>query len=574
MPVDAAVHVTRNGPGDAAAASGDAAVRSTVSALRGFEPLTRAERLLVRAWTRGEIARIGLQHPPLASPAFVVRASLLAQLASGRAAGAALVRGRAVQLVGAWVIGRLQLADLQVPASLWLFRCVFDAAIELDGARIAGSLSLRDCRLPGLHADRCELRGDLVVDAGTSIPGEVRLRGARIGGDVNAAGARLGRRTIPVTSLQRPWAADGAQVGGDVRMHRGFESIGEVRWVGAQVDGDFDASQARLSGHIDRQGLRHEALNLDRIRIGGNLVLDSGFAAAGTVSAVRARVGGDLRGSGATFDLTGDSTWGEDGASLRLDRARIDGALVLRELPAPIPAASLADARVSTLDDDDSTWDEELVLDGFEYQRFAATAPSDAEFRLGWLGRQRGRHLGTDLRAQPWRQLIGVLRDMGRDDDARRVAIGRERHLRRVGRVGSALPRGLRGLARLVHALFGVLAGYGQRPLRIFGWLLALVVLSGVGYYAGDRAGGFVPTRAAEAPAPFNPWAYSLERLVPMLDLQQARHWTPTTTDATAVASPGDVMRWLGWAEAGLGWAGVLLLVASVAGWPERDRRR
>ena len=573
MQFDTAAPAVRNGPAGASAASGDPAHRPAASGLNAFGPLTRAERLVVRAWMRGEIARIGLQHPPLASPAFVVRSSLLAYLACGRAAGAAAVRGRAVQVVGAWFTGRLDLADLQLPASLWLFRCVFDAAIELDGARIAGSLSLRDCRLPGLHADRCDVRGDVVVDAGTAVPGEVRLRGARIGGDVTAAGARIGRRTLAALSPQRPWVADGAQVGGDVRLHRGFESIGEVRWVGAQVGGDFDASQARLSGHIDRQGFRHEALNLDRIRIGGDLVLDSGFAAAGAVSAVRARVCGDLRGSGATFDLTGDSTWGEDGASLRLDRARIDGALVLRKLPAPIPAASLADARVSTLDDDDSTWDEELVLDGFEYQRFAATAPSDAAFRLGWLGRQRAPHLGADLRAQPWRQLIGVLRGMGRDDDARRVAIGRERHLRRAGRVGTSLPRGVRGFARLAHALFGALAGYGQRPLRLVGWLLVVLVLSGAGYYAGDRAGGFVRASATAEPAPFNPWAYSLERLVPMLDLQQAKYWAPAPPRADSMPAPGDAMRWLGWIEATIGWAGVLLLVASVAGWPERDRR-
>jgi hypothetical protein len=573
MQVDTAAPIVDDNRAGATAPAEGMANRPVATGLHAFAPFTRAERLLVRAWTRGEIARIGLQHPPQASPAFVVRSSLLAYLACGRAAAAG-VRSHPVQVVGAWVTGRLDLTDLQLPASLWLYRCVFDAALELDGARIAGSLSLRDCRIPGLHADRCDLRGDLVVDAGTTVAGEVRLRGARIGGDINAAGARIGRGEPAAVSAQRPWVADGAQIGGDVRLHRGFESIGEVRWVGAHIGGDFDASRARLSGHIDRQGLRHEALNLDGIRVGGNLVLDSGFAAAGTVSAVRARIGGDLLGSGATFDLTGDSTWGEDGASLRLDRARIDGALVLRKLPAPIPAASLVDARVSTLDDDDSTWDEELVLDGFEYQRFAATSPSDAEFRLSWLGRQRARHLGADLRPQPWRQLIDVLRDMGRDDDARRVVIGRERHLRRSGRVGAALPRGLRFFASAAHALFGLVVGYGQRPLRLLGWLIAVGVLSGAGYHAGHLSGGFVPASAAPAPAPFSPWAYSLERLVPTLDLQQAKYWTPTLQHSNDMPSVGDAMRWLGWAEAALGWSGVLLLVASVAGWPERDRRR
>jgi hypothetical protein len=538
--------------------------------LADFEPFGRAERVLLRALARGDIARVGLQRPPQASPAFSVRASLLGFLARS-AMGSTGGAPRTLQLLGAWVTGRFDLAGSDVAASIWLYRCVFDEPLELDGLRLAGHLSLRDCELPGLHAERCELRGDLRLDAGTVVHSEVRLRSARIHGDLLLARSRLAVRPAGSRSVVRPLLADGAHVRGDVRLVDGVHAIGEVRWVGARVDGDFDARRARLSGHVDAHGCRRDALNLDRIQIGGNLLLSDGFAAAGAVRAVRALVGGSVDCSEATFDMAGDSTWGDDGTALRLDRASIGGSLVLRGLTTPIPAASLEDVRVSTLDDDDSTWDEQLVLDGFEYQRFSPTAPADSRFRVGWLERQRPTPNDADLRPQPWRQLIGVLRAMGRADVARQVAIGREEYRRRTGRVGAAWPEAWRPLLRMAHAGFGTFAGYGHRPWRLLAWMTVFGVGCAVAYGWGAGEGALVPT--FDTAPPFNAWTYSLERLVPLLDLGQQHAWRWGATPGVDGAPVAPLMRALSWFEAAAGWAGSVTFVASLAGWFDRERR-
>jgi hypothetical protein len=551
-------------------AEGPAGIAHRPRRLADFEPFGRAERVLLRSLARGDIARVSLQRPPQASAAFSVRASLLAFLARS-ATSSAGGASRSLQLVGAWITGRLDLAGADVVPSIWLYRCVFDQPLELDGLRLAGHLSLRGCELPGLHAERCELRGDLRLDAGTVVHSEVRLRSARIHGDLLLARARLAVRPAGSRSVVRPLVADGAHVRGDVRMVDGVHAIGEMRWVGARVDGDFDARRARLTGHVDPQGLRRDALNLDRIQVGGDLLLSDGFAAAGAVRAVRALVGGSVDCSEATFDMAGDSTWSDDASALRLDRASIGGALVLRGLPAPIAAASLEDVRVSTLDDDDSTWDEQLVLDGFEYQRLSATAPVDSRFRVGWLERQRPNAAGADLRPQPWRHLIGVLRAMGRPDVAREVAIGRESYRRRAGRVGAAWPDALRPLARAGHALFGGVAGYGHRPWRLLGWMAVAGFGCAVAYGWAAAAGLLAPLDGA-AP-PFNAWSYSLERLVPLLDLGQQRAWRWSAAAAPDSATAAALMRGLAGVEVLVGWAGSATLVASLAGWFDRDRR-
>lgn len=453
---------------------------SLAALLEDFEPLRRAERIVLRAAVHGDIARVGLRRPTEAGDELTVRAALLARLAAND------LPARRLQVLGAWVEGPLDLGDRRVPASLWFYRCVFDAAPRLDGARLAGELNIGDCVLPGLFADRCRIAQDLRLAAGSQVRGEVRLQGARIGGDLVAT--RLSLRDDDDRSVRRPLLADRAHIAGDVRLDDGFEAHGEVRFVGARIGGDFVASRASLTGLLDADGVRRDALLLDRAEVGGHVRLDHGFAAAGRVCLRRTQIGGDLDCSGAGFDRVGDVAWG-DGAALRLDRARVHGALRLCQLQGPLLGASFAGTRVGTLVDDATTWGERLVLDGFAYSAFGDGAPLDAPFRLAWLERQAGEHLGSDFRMHPWRRLIVVLARMGHGHSAAEVALRRERWLRRIGRVGLSLPPALRWLARAAHTAWGAAAGYGWRPHRLAGWSVVVCLAGAAGLWAAEQHG-------------------------------------------------------------------------------------
>lgn len=565
--------------------------------LADFEPLRRAERILLRACSQGDIAKIGLRRPIAGTVDVTVRASLLAFLAKGGGPGVR-VAGRRIEMLGAWVEGRLDLGDAAVPTTLWFYRCVFDHVPLLDGARVAGGIGFPDCRLPGLMAEACDIRLDLALNAGCTIDGEVRLKRAQIGGDLHCA--RLKLQTGDRALAGRPLIADAIRVGGDVTLSEGFEAVGEVRFVGARIGGDFVAGRARLTGHVDTQGARSAAMVLDRIEVGGSVQLDAGFAAAGRVCLRRAQIGGDLDCTAAAFDMVGDAAW-DKGVTLVLDGANVGGTLYLRQLQGPLAGASLADAKVKVLADDGSAWGERLVLDGFVYSRFGEGAPVDAAFRLAWLARQRPSHLGADFRPHPWRRLIAVLRKMGHDAVAAHVAMQREVTLRRIGRIGATAPAGWRWLPRLAHRLFGLVAGYGHRPQRLAGWAVGLWLAGAALFWAAAEQGAIAPSdpavyadaryAACRAPAArwtdcaalprehpaFQPLAYSLDRLLPMADLQQARSWHPVAQGMrTPPAWPigwGDGARWLGWAESLFGWLAVFTLIASLAGWTDRDRR-
>jgi hypothetical protein len=447
---------------------------------------------------------------------------------------------------------------------------VFDTTPLFDGARIAGGLAFPDCELPGLLAERCRIEQDLALNAGCSIASEVRLQQARIGGDFNATRLTLSGNDASLPG-RRSLMADGLEVGGDVRMSEGFDAGGEVRFAGARVRGDFLAGNARVNGPVDATGARRCALVLDRIRVDGDVRLDEGFAAAGRVSAKRAQIGGDLDCSGAAFDRVGDAAWG-DGISVVLDRARIGGALRLARLQAPLLGASFAGTRVKSLVDDAGTWGERLVLDGFAYSRFGEGAPLDAGFRLAWLERQPGGHLGEDFRMQPWQRVIRVLRRMGHGASAGTLALRREQRLRRAGRIGQSMPAALRWTARAGHALFGALAGYGWRPQRVLGWWL-LAWLGGAFFFALAQEAGALKPLGALAATPFSPLAHSLDLLLPGIDLRESSAWT-TAPGALSGLDWSDAARCVGWGLRLFGALSAALLLVSLAGWADRDRRR
>jgi len=511
--------------------------------LQDFEPLLLAELIVLRAAAEGSIAKVGYRRPRNATPDVRLRAEFLAFLAHGGGPGAAVAGGR-LQVLGACIVGRLDLSHTRVPVSLWLYRCVFATTPVLTGAYFTGSLSLPDTGLPGLQADGLHIAGELALNSGCSVHGEIALSRAAIGRDLNFERMHLHPSEKFAATLPCRLLADDAQIGGDVLLGGGTDTVGELRFQGARIRGDLRASGARLSAALDAGGTRGVALNLDRARIGGHVVLDAGFSAAGQVRLQRARIGGDLDATGADFDAVGDAGWG-DTAAVLLDRAQIGGTLVLRQLLRPLEGTSLVDARVGTLDDDAQTWGAHHVLDGFSYKRFAGDAPTDATMRLGWLATQRASHFGEDFRPEPWRRVIKVLRRMGRDTSAAEVAIGRERHLRRSGLIGLGVPAVWRWLPRAGHALHGLLAGYGHRPWRLLAVGAIVWLLCGAVYWAAAQQGLFAPYGASTVGGPaWQPFVYSLDVLLPLADLRLAR-------GAATITPPLQALTWL---EAASGW--------------------
>jgi len=96
---------------------------SAALTLQDFEPLLLAEAVLLRAAAEGGIAKVSYQRPRTPAPDVRLRAEFLAFMARGGGAGAP-VAGRRLQLLGACIVGHLDLCHSTLPVSLWMYRCV------------------------------------------------------------------------------------------------------------------------------------------------------------------------------------------------------------------------------------------------------------------------------------------------------------------------------------------------------------------------------------------------------------------------------------------------------------------
>src|SRR6266508_3596667 len=85
---------------------------------------------------------------------------------------------RPLKLAGTRITGSLDLQGATLTRPLHLEDCVLEEPLRLSDAQ-AISIYLTDCHLPGIDARGLHSRGDVVVEAGSVVTGEIDLRSAR-----------------------------------------------------------------------------------------------------------------------------------------------------------------------------------------------------------------------------------------------------------------------------------------------------------------------------------------------------------------------------------------------------------
>ena len=456
--------------------------------LGDFEPLNDAEKKLLADCAAGEYCTLNNGKRPKTAGDEYTIRAALIRFLVLGGDAAHPVHEKGVQLEGAWIIGALDLEGVKTEANLFLADCHFVSPLTAIGARLAG-----------LYLN------------GSTVPGII---------------------------------ADGMVVKGAVFLSDGFTAHGEVKLFGAQIGGVLDCSDATFQ-------------NCDK---DGNAVGDA-LSAEGMV---------------------------------------VTGGVILREGKFT-GAIDLATAHIGTLVDDANCWPAKgNIFDGLRYDRIIG--PTDAATRIDWLNRQHLNELGAEFKPQPWEQLIKVLREMGHPAEAAEVAIAKQVALRKAGKIGLRHPSsrysgwrlrldkawvgGSNIMARAWHRVYGVLAGFGHRPADILVWMVAVFMASAVVFHEAAILGQMGPANAImlthEAGAnvdidrcgvrgdvdfahfwrqcpqmppeytTFNPWLYSLDLILPLVNLQQDSDWAPVVMN-----SHGETL-WLGWWARNLMWFEIL----------------
>jgi hypothetical protein len=239
-----------------------------------------------------------------------VEADFLEEVLAGRSEGVAL-HPRGIRLRGARISGALDLQGVDIPFPLTFRDCHFEQPITLELARVA-AMRLPGCWVPGVNAAHLFTRGNVQLNEGFRVEGEVDLGGAQIGGSLWCFG---GSFTNPAATALR---AQAAKIGGSVVLGKEFLAGGEVVLSRTLIGGNLvcDGGIFKNPGGL--------ALDARQVKIGGSAFLREGFQAEGRVTFIGARMEGDLDCSGGTFKNPGDHALG-------VQRASIGGAVFLRD---------------------------------------------------------------------------------------------------------------------------------------------------------------------------------------------------------------------------------------------------
>ncbi|MFF0000156.1 oxidoreductase [Streptomyces avermitilis] len=416
----------------------------------------------------------------------------------------------ALRLAGARISGVLDLDGAEIGHGMWFEECWFEQGVGMYGAATR-TIEIKGSRLPGLNLTMARVEGRVALHR-TVLDGRFELMNARLAGELVLSDA--------VLSSPGDWAlvAGGLVMEGGLFCRR-TTVHGGIRLLGAQLPGGLHMEQAQLR-HPDGVAL------LADHAVVKSMALSQGFTAEGTVS---------LRGAQITDQLTLDgAVVRASGTALGCARMQV-GVLVFTPAEPPSGQMDLQNARAMAVHDREDAWPGTVRLQGFTYGSLNETGDLHealVERRVAWIRRHPG------YAAQPYEQLASWYRQIGHDDDARRVLLAKQRHRRKT----LGLP------ARLWGHLLDATVGYGYRPWLAGVWLVSLVVL-GTTVFAGYSPR---PTEPGQVP-PFSPFVYTLDLLIPIGGLGQRSSWY----------WQGGPIAWLAYSLIATGW---ILTTAVLAG--------
>jgi hypothetical protein len=479
----------------------------------------------------------------------------------------------------------LEADQLETRGNLELREFVAYGEVRLRGARIGGRLDLSGAQLAnpaGRALDGYGLRADqgMFCRDGFSAQGEVSLIGAHIGGQLDFSGADVTANEDGHALTADRITVDGAMFARAVNTpeyYEWFAATGEVRLSGAHIRGNLDLTNAVLD---NRAGIR--ALAANGLTVDQDLYMD-GVTAKGQVRLLGAHVGGSIGFPDADFangddialqcerltvdqDLFANRLKAEGGVTLAgarigglldfshaavaqaenlvLDLERVRAAeLILLPEEAPAGTVSLDRAEVGRFTDHESTWPHALVLRGFTYELLGGES-TDVEARLRWLELERGGYV-----PDAYDQLSVAYLRHGRDEDARRVRIAKQR--RRRGE--------LQWPGRLWNDLLRWTVGYGYRPWYAGLWLGLLAVIGALVFGAAYPENMSATAEPAVLP-PFHAFAYALDVLLPIVDLGQQDRWNPQ-----------GAAQWWSYVSILSGWVLSTAVVAALTGLLKKD---
>lgn len=354
-----------------------------------------------------------------------------------------------------------------------------------------------------------------------------------------------------------------------------------------------------------------ENINLSRVEVGKSLFLNSKFIAKGDLNLKSSKIGGSLYFSGGKFKTIesnkiwiGGSVFLRDGfeASGEVNfHSCFIGKSFIFSNSNKIASLILNSAQISRLNFDISNV-KNIDLDGCVYEHLNSIIFSQLVEKMP---------KEDNFKPQPYKQLAKVLRNMGHNEDANNIMIKYNDELRKKDFLTCD-----RLFISILKWIYGKTAGYGYKPMKVLGTMFIVWFFCSLFYWKASSVAVFAPSNplifqykdykvkiADEGTAigdffnskdykctddtiecnnwtnsklldeeytTFNPFMYSLDVILPIVDLQVEKDWGQYVSSNNGTLN--DFTRWLMWFEILFGWIYSLILVAILSGLAKNEK--
>lgn len=540
-----------------------------------------------------------------------------------------LIPSKGLKIFSFKIDGRLNLSDIDIDKPLTFYGCYFLNNIYLSRAKVL-EISFFNTHVKSIIANNIQVKYSLKlcqahltetneiiegIPQQNSLEDDLRfqasnivlLKNAIIGNNLCCDGGHF------YGGQKESINAERAIIKGSVFMRYGFQAEKPVNLIAINIKGDIDCRD----GHFKNLSEERYALILESINVQGNAWLSNGFKALGGVSLLGSKIGKELLCLKAEFlcinsddteaikaskttknALLADNIQVESDVwlspdfqakgSVSFDSAVIKNCFNMDSIINPENMElDLSFAKIHILRDSEKSWPNEgklhlygLVYDLFnqeaptEESKVNKTTPIDSKSRLKWIRLQPK----NPFSSQSYAQLATVLKSMGSVSDATEVLIAQQRDYREYGKLNE--------IDKFWNRIFGFSIRYGYRTSRTLIPLLFLWIFGSGIFCYGYSQELITPSRNnhsvtsfLQKPHPninypkFNAIIFSLDTLVPLIDLHQQKYWLPNANINKGNANlkkgaliDGVFLRYYFWLHIFLGWGLSSLTVAALTG--------
>jgi len=447
-----------------------------------------------------------------------------------------------------------------------------DNQIAFEGRNIyiKGQLSIRSNQenektiIEGtIYLQRAKIDGT-VFFRNLDIQKGVNLHHAEIGGNVSIRNSNI--ETIPNNNYKEAFDGEGMHIKSDL-FCVDTTIKGNLALTSAKIDQDVhfkgDKKESIIEGIPNDNHVAYAIMARD-LEVGMTLRFMSGFKAIGNIYLKNAKIN----------------------SSLLINCDKIEGEVVLENTHTEVVEIDYKKLK---------SWDPDKVklkINGFRYDKLGGNhiTKNGHKVRINFLEDFLERFMDKEERSpQPYYQLAKVLSISGYENEANEVLIRKEEYyIRRELYEKHNL--GIRRFFNLEYYkllakkwVWGKIAGYGYDPLRVL-WLMIGFLLTGfVIFYLANKSGFIVPADVnvllsheyqkygvligvPKGYPSFNPFVYSLNDIIPIINLYQTEYWIPNTNTFWGSI----VMVWL-WIEIISGWVLTSIFVVAISGLAQRN---